>query len=1036
MLHIYTCREDIDKQRFLFARIQRQDLEAEKKRRIFLLVPDQFTLETERSAFTYMDVSAFINPVILSMNRLAGKVLSEAGESTDHIDRYGKYMLLARLLYRNKSRLELFRNLENSTAFISQLSEAIMSLKSHMITPEKLFECASAAENDSVGGELLGKKLHDIAELYSMYEEMLADGLPDSTDITQRATEKIPTSKMLKDSIVWIFGFDYFSPLHQKAIIAMAAEALEVNVILTAEPGNTFFTITNEMSEALTEAADEAGVKTEIVSISKDAEIRGIDCRYLPDDEKPPEIKHIEETLFSGPLRTYTGENNDVLHFSVAADHYSEAQAVAQKIIQLVSEKDFRWRDILVICNDQVKRAAAIKRVFDDFGIETFLDKRHDAGYNPVLAYITSLTEIVSGGKRAEDIMRWVGSGLTDIAGEDAEELENHLTKYGFRDYKATEQVSNTIRYIREMIARFEEKFGTRRGGTKNKEPVSAFARTEGLRKFLEEDARLHEKVEAYADRLEEEGFLEYAANMRSIWDVALQIFEQIKAAIGDLETSAEEYATILNVGFSSVMMGVLPASSDAVTIGTMQRTRTGRIKAMFVLGANDGELPMFAEEVGLLDDVERETLEELGFTAFRREENLHNEEQLAIYKNLSKPSHLLYLSYTAFGEGGKEETKPSRVFERLCALFPDIPLEKEMPPDNHGFAKARTVLAPIGADRMKTLLPSVLSPTAVEKYSRCPFSFLMDRGLKLSEIRKHEIDSRGIGDVYHEVLKRFGERMNEKGGASANEDSAWNHVTQEEVGEIVDSVFGELKGGAENISEEGALLFEKDDPVAVYRLNRLNSIAKDVCWVLTKNAKENVTERMIFETDFGKGGEFGMIDTGEDGLKIAGRIDRIDVLPGGNAKVLDYKSGYEKWNSENIRNGWQLQLMLYLKAIEKTYDPVGASYFRIFEPSIDISDKVEEEISELRMDLYRNDGIALSDNEEDSKKKTKSGERLLSREDFKALRADAEKRLAEISKGLASGETPAEPKQKAGGEHVTACTYCKYLSICNYESI
>jgi ATP-dependent helicase/nuclease subunit B len=186
MLHIYTGREDIDQQRYMFERIKQQDLDAGKKRKIFLIVPDQFTLETERSAFTYMNVSAFINPIVLSMGRLAGKVLSEAGESTDHIDLYGKYMLLARLLYINRSSLELFRNLENSAAFISKLSEAIMSLKTHLITPEKLSECAEAAEKDPAGGILLGKKLRDISGLFSMYEEVLKNGMPDNTDIALR----------------------------------------------------------------------------------------------------------------------------------------------------------------------------------------------------------------------------------------------------------------------------------------------------------------------------------------------------------------------------------------------------------------------------------------------------------------------------------------------------------------------------------------------------------------------------------------------------------------------------------------------------------------------------------------------------------------------------------------------------------------------------------------------------------------------------------------------------------------------------------
>jgi len=487
--------------------------------------------------------------------------------------------------------------------------------------------------------------------------------------------------------------------------------------------------------------------------------------------------------------------------------------------------------------------------------------------------------------------------------------------------------------------------------------------------------------------------------------------------------------------------MGVLPASSDCVTIGTMQRTRTGRVKAMYVLGANDGELPLFAEDEGLIDDVEKEILEGLGLTAFRREENLHSEEQLAIYKNLSKPTRLLHVSYTAFGADGKEETKPSRVFERLRALFPGIPLDKAEEHSETNFTSFTSRFesgdSSIDAEKMRELLPPVLSPTAVEKYSRCPFAFLMDRGLKLRELRKHEIDSRGMGEVYHEALKRFGEVMNKRGGPPANSESVWNTASRAETDRIVNEVFTELE--TVPISEEGDLLFDKNDPAAVYRRGRLESIVKDVCWVLKERAAEDGAERILFETDFGYGGEFDKVRIGDEGLEIAGRIDRIDVLPGGRAKVIDYKSGSEKWNAENVRSGWQLQLMLYLKALEDHYKPSGASYFRIFEPHINMSEfkspPTPEEIREAAEKAYSSDGIVRGDTEEASSKTT-SGEKTLSDTEFDGLRAEVDKRLFEIAAGLSRGETPAHPKQKAGGDNVTACTWCNFRSICNYEEI
>ena len=1085
MLNIYTGREDIDKQRYMFARIKRQDLDDERKHPVFLVVPDQFTLETERSAFDYMDVPAFINPIVLSMNRLAEKVLAESGESPEYINQYGKYMLIARLLYRNKGRLELYRDLENSTKFIAQLSDAILNLKTHMISPEELKKRADASGSGEEEGALLSKKLRDLAMVYEEYEEALAEGVPDSTDIARRFKELIPESGILSHATIWAYGFDYYSPLYLEAISAMAARAREVNIVLTAEAGDPRFSLTNDMAEALLSYAGKAGAKAKTISIIKDAEDRGIDCAYLPADAKPQEIIHVERELFAGPVRPYEGEaetdhgaekKGSALRFTMASGYYSEAEAAAREIIRLIMEEGLRFREILVVCNDQNKRAAAIKRVFDAYGIGAFLDKRREVGHNPVLAYITALPEIIIRGYRADDILRWLGTGLTDISEAEAEELENYTARYSLRgsawsrplrfgaklyDGEALAQIERSVKYVGDTIAGFEKYFhgsGSKKAGARS--------RTEGLKRFLE-DIGFPAKISEYAERLKAKGFLENADHMHGVWNEALGIFAQIDAAFDDTKMSAEEYATVLKVGFASIMMGVLPSSLDNVTIGTMQRTRTGRVKALFVLGANDGELPMFAEDDGLFDDFEKEALKNLGLAEFRREESLHFEEQLAIYKNLSKPTRLLWLSYTAFDPDGSKETRPSRIFERLRALFPDAVLEKSLAGDeqNRAFEHTKRFDFTLGPERMKSLIPQTLSPTSIEKYSRCPFAFLMEKGLKLGEIRKYEVDSMGIGEVYHEALRRFGEMMN-AGGQPAESESAWKKATRGEVDLMVEGMFDDIgsarSDAAEAISDEGALLFDKNDPAAVYRLNRLKQIVRDICRVMTEQVRESGVEKMSFEADFGNGKAYGQLDIAD--LGVSGRIDRIDILPNDRAKVLDYKSGNDKFNFEDIRNGWQLQLMLYVLALRPEYTPVGAAYFRLFEPFINLSEKnapeTGEAIDRAVLDEYKSDGIilesALKENEatewtgdeagpvdgkakgakkKREKTKASTGERILTGAEFDELVDATKKRLEEIALTIARGDAPAAPKQKAGSDDITACTYCDYRSICNYDT-
>ncbi|MCL2493740.1 MAG: hypothetical protein FWF33_06845, partial [Clostridiales bacterium] len=685
MLNVYYGREDIDKQRFLFARIAMQNRALENRRPIYLVVPDQFTLETERSAFDYLETKGFINPAVISLNRLAARVLAEAGQNTEHIDRYGKYMLIARLLHAEGERLEIYRRLEHSAAFIEKLSDAIMSLKAHMITPEAFESAIPSLEEDS----LLRRKCADLLRVYRGYEETLAAGKPDSSDIAQAFARAIPDSEMLRDAVVWFWGYDYLAPVQEAQIAQMALRCAEVGAVLTAEPGNPLFALTNRTADRLLDAARRAGAGTTKRSVRESAIEYGIDCAYRPQDERPPEIAHIEKALYAYPTRVYRKTADNVrqapvpLVFVRAADAEREAEEAAARITGLIRAENFRYRDILVLCNDAGPRAAVIERVFAAWELPVFFDRRRDVDHNPVLEYILALPEILSRGRRFQDIFRWIRTGLVPIETGDAEELENYALRYNLRGgawgkplrygrgiYEETRfaRIEEAAHRIAALLDAFAARFAE--GGK------TAAARTEGLRMYLREDAKLQDRIDALAAELEEAGEADYAAEMRGVWDVIQNLFDQIAFSLGALPMSAEEFTVVLRAGFSSVKMGVLPPTSDAITVGTMQRTRTGRAKAVFVLGANDGLLPLSGAGEELIAAAEKEALEKIGLTAFRSESGLLEEERLAIYKNLSKPTRLLYLSYTEADQSGKQ-TAPSQVFRRLNTLFPELPVEK-----------------------------------------------------------------------------------------------------------------------------------------------------------------------------------------------------------------------------------------------------------------------------------------------------------------------------------------------------------------------
>ena len=128
MLHIYYARENIDKDKFLYGKIgevlnQTGDNNHQK---ILMLVPDQFTLQAERNAFEYLGDKGLIDLEVMSQSRLGLKVLSETGGTNrTTIDKYGRHMLLTKILTEENDRLEVYSGMNQKTSFIEMTNNLI-----------------------------------------------------------------------------------------------------------------------------------------------------------------------------------------------------------------------------------------------------------------------------------------------------------------------------------------------------------------------------------------------------------------------------------------------------------------------------------------------------------------------------------------------------------------------------------------------------------------------------------------------------------------------------------------------------------------------------------------------------------------------------------------------------------------------------------------------------------------------------------------------------------------------------------------------
>ncbi|HML36421.1 MAG TPA: exodeoxyribonuclease V subunit gamma [Bacillota bacterium] len=1125
MLHIYYGRENLDKEKFLFDRIA-GDLSLPEQK-VLLLVPEQFTLQAERNAFSYLKVDGLMDLEVMSQSRLGFKVLSEVGGSSRvPIDKYGRHMLLAKILMEQNERLEAFRGMNGKASFIEMANNLISEMKQFNASPADIQRILTEGPENPI----LQRKLKDIHLIYEEYEELIAGKYLDTEDYLNLFISKIERSDLIRNSVIWISGFDYFTPKTLNIIEELMATAKEVNVVLTADcavgPGGCALPPEGRDSDLFDLTR---GIMAKLKAVSEKREVpyeeAAVGREYL---RKSP-LSHLEGELYAQPYRQAQAGNSITL--CQAANFYGEAETAAARIVQLVREEGLRYRDILVICNDMETRASVIKRVFADYGITAFLDKKRDILHHPVVEFITALIDITAKGWLYEDIFRMLKTNLTPVSFEDCEDLENYAVKYRVKGSRwkkdftygvkaegeeALHKINATRGQVSGYIAGFETEF-------KRKKTVRE--RTEAIYNFLAVKAQLSEKIEGLIGYLTEENQLEYAEEASQIWSVVINIFDQMIELIGDEEISAEEYGAILKAGFEAVEIGLLPPTIDQIIVGTMQRTRAGNIKALIVLGANDGLLPAAAASESLLNEDEKTALFKRGIEICKIDDLRAKEEKLAIYKNLSKPSRYLWMGYSASDLEGKE-SKQSMLFDKIRKIYTDLRVEKDILNQEDPMVLAETtgsalkhmteafreamdgaplrkewlaayrwyegnaapLLEPvkegllfsnrqekIGKDMVQKLykreIPAELSlsPSRLERFSRCPFSHFINYGLKPDERRIFEIAGREIGDVYHQCFMKLSEQLSAPGLDITDPRSPWMSVTRDQCQEYIDGFIEE----AAREYREGVLIQGEEEQ---YRGARMKRVCGDAAWALVEHVQTGRIRNVFFESEFGKavGKQFPPIEVkmGEDTLYIEGKIDRVDVLqesdgnPARYVKIIDYKSGRERFDVEEARGGWRLQLMLYLRAAlgansreanrDNPFKPAGVFYFEIAEPQIDVSDVSEKDYADRvkaeKKKSFKLDGVVL-----DNKgiiesiagefsgysdilpvRRTKDGEyagttekKLLGEEDFSELLEAVDRKVEELCGELAAGSIAIKPKKV---KDETACRFCLYKSICCFD--
>lgn len=835
MLNIYYGGENIEKEKFIFEHI---------KGRSLLLVPDQFSLQAERDAFFYLDKTGLMDLAVVDFSALGHKILKEAGGPVPPlIDKYGRHMLLTRILEESDDALKIYKGVRGKNSFVERVNMLISEMKRSEVSVDMLREVSESLEDSS----FLKYKLEDIVTLFSLYEEAIAGKYLDSEDYITFYGDKMLDSSLVAVSDVWVYGFDTFTPKNMLVLERILKTARSLNIVMTWEDA--------AKTPPERSAKDDAGDPSQ----SGDAAWPG-DAGFLAADDREDLfsltgfvirnlVKMAEDLNEEVTCQAITGSGRDNLwsktlrEFSVSPEAplqekdpritavctsniYAEADRAAAYILQLVREHGYRFGDIVVVCNDTGLRSGVIRRTFVRWGIPVFIDQKRKVIQHPVVGFLLSLLEIIGNGYRDSAVMQLIKSGFLGLAEEEQDALENYVQQFKIRGTLWKKPFSRMgDNYMAEDLNRFNElreqvvsviETARDRIGKYN----TAGEKIRGLYGFLADDFMMEDRIEAMVKAQQEAGFLDGAAETGQSWNVICRIFDQIVETVGEERLSGRALRQIVEAGLAEMEIGIVPVNPDSVLVGTMQRTRVGRVKALLVLGANEGLLPLQKTDEGLLSEREKAVLEEMDLEFSRTEDMVKQEERLAIYRTLSQPEERLYVSCSRIDETGGE-LRPSAVLRELenflqshaesddsvvlgdledgevteiavspkgaisylTDAFREYLEDGKLDEDwlyaglwygSHEPEELERIRRGMEFDNKQNALGGQLadalyrgdrraieaSASRLEKYSGCPFAHFISYGLRPEDLRVFEMGPREIGDIYHECLMKLSRRL------------------------------------------------------------------------------------------------------------------------------------------------------------------------------------------------------------------------------------------------------------------------------------
>ena len=664
----------------------------------FAIVPEQFTMQTQKEIVTLHPNHGVMNIDIVSFQRLAYRVFEElAIVNPDVLDDMGKSMILRKVTGGKQKELPLYQSHLNQNGFIGQLKSMLSELYQYGITPDML-----EAKIPETTSPMLRQKLEDISVIYKAFQEYIRDRYITTEEILDVLCRHLPESKLIRDSVITLDGYTGFTPVQYRLLDLFLRYSRRVVVTVTVDPAvpergkrgvQDLFYMSCEMIDKLNALARQNHVKRELdivldehpaVRYRRGAKRRAeqearVERKALTVSPASSALDFLEQNLYRYSGRVYSGKAEEI-RLVQAVNPAEEISCVVREIGKMLRE-GYRYRDMAVITGDIGSFAGELIHQFDASEIPYFLDDKKSILKNPMVELVRAALETIQKDFSYETMFRYLRTGLV-VKPEDErklDRLENYVIAMGIRGHKRwntpwegwyrggrdlnLEELNQLREEIMAPLTAFIEAF--------REEGRTVRTMSEAVVRLLEA-LSVEEKMLARESAFQEQGEFGLSKEYGQVYGLVVDLMDRLARLLGEEKVSRREYAEILDAGFSEIKVGLIPAAVDRIVVGDITRTRLDHIKILFFIGVNDGIVPQKKENSSLFTDKEREFLgsHHIELAPTVRVESFR--QRFYLYLALTKPEERLYLSYSAMDASGKS-LRPSILLGELKKLFPQL---------------------------------------------------------------------------------------------------------------------------------------------------------------------------------------------------------------------------------------------------------------------------------------------------------------------------------------------------------------------------